>query len=152
VKKKAVRIGARFGMLIVIGRADSDARGNQRVCVRCDCGKEKTVRTANLYMQPYRDRNGKLRAPVRSCGCQSRRAYREILERRARGVKQKTRKRLHRAFSRGYGLSWISQNYRLPSEVVSALYQDWRATHPIAAAARQSRRRPYRSPEDEPSW
>lgn len=33
-------IGQRFGMLVVIGQAESAATGQRRWLCRCDCGKE----------------------------------------------------------------------------------------------------------------
>lgn len=54
-------IGERFGMLTVIGRADSTERGNRRWLCRCDCGTEKIIIGSNLR-----------RGTTVSCGCKKR--------------------------------------------------------------------------------
>lgn len=48
----------KYGRLLVISRADSDARGRSRWLCRCDCGNKTTVGVSNLG-------NGK----TKSCGC-----------------------------------------------------------------------------------
>ena len=51
-------IGQRFGMLVVIAQAESNAAGQRRWVCRCDCGKEHTVTGSNL-----------MRGTTVSCGC-----------------------------------------------------------------------------------
>lgn len=51
-------IGQRFGMLVVIGQAESTATGQRRWVCKCDCGKEHTVIGSNL-----------IRGTTVSCGC-----------------------------------------------------------------------------------
>lgn len=51
-------IGEKFGMLTVIGRAPSTAKGQRRWICRCDCGIEKIVLGSNLK-----------RGTTVSCGC-----------------------------------------------------------------------------------
>ena len=56
--RSVVKIGERFGRLVVLGEAPATGFGHRRVQMRCDCGTDKSVRLDHL-------RGGK----IVSCGC-----------------------------------------------------------------------------------
>jgi hypothetical protein len=56
--KKADLLGRKFGLLLAVSAAPSDARGQSRWLCRCECGKQTTLKAYNLV-------NGH----TRSCGC-----------------------------------------------------------------------------------
>lgn len=123
MQKRHVEIGAEFGKLVVIGYAESDEHGNQRVVVRCACAEQKvkTVRLTALTFEPYEDKNGKLRLPHRSCGCESKRAHKEYWELRARGIKKRVRKRIWKAHQDGLRFDELALKFRLEAGVISAI-------------------------------
>lgn len=57
-------IGQKFGMLTVVGQAESSAAGSRRWLCRCDCGRETVVLGSNLT-----------RGTTVSCGC---RKYKDL--------------------------------------------------------------------------
>lgn len=73
-----VFIGAKFGMLLVLGRG----KNSRHWIVRCDCGVEKTVQYVQLVGYPY------LR-PTRSCGCMRRQWLSEARTEHGHSVKRK---------------------------------------------------------------
>ena len=132
MQKSRVQVGDEFGKLVVIGLAESDAHGNQQVTVRCSCPAqtEKTVRLTGLTFEAYTDKNGKLRSPYRSCGCESKRAHREYWELRARGIRKKAQKRIWKAHQDGLNFKQLAEKFRLPAGVISAICRLYHASHP----------------------
>ncbi len=63
-----MKIGDRFGRMVVLAFVTADAHGNPRALLRCDCGATKTARRRHVL-------DGK----TRSCGC----LVLELLEARA---------------------------------------------------------------------
>jgi hypothetical protein len=59
--RPSVHIGARFGKLLVLFGQKPDDHGNPRWMCKCDCGRSKIVRGANL-----------LSGKTNSCGCEER--------------------------------------------------------------------------------
>lgn len=123
MQKQHVIVGEQFGHLTVIGPADSDARGNQLVTVKCDCPAEttKVVRLCNLRFQPYQDRAGKWRFPTRSCGCQSILAYLDFLDRRASGFSKRFRHKVWKEYQKGRTFKQLATIFHLESDLISAL-------------------------------
>lgn len=61
-RARTLRIGERFGLLIVLAAADCEDGTNRPMArVRCDCGTTVVVRIANLFS-----------GNTRSCGCRKR--------------------------------------------------------------------------------
>ena len=123
MKKTPIELGRRFGKLAVIGYEPSDAHGNQYVRVRCSCWEhtEKRMRATALTMEAYEDKNGKLRLPHRSCGCESKRAYQEYWEKRARGIRKLVRQRIWKSCQKEVGLLAVASEYKLPVPLVIAI-------------------------------
>lgn len=142
MRKRAIQVGERFGKLEVIGLEPSDARGNQMVRVRCSCPDqtEKLMRLSSLTFEPFYDRGGKLRQPYRSCGCESKRAYRDHLEQRAAGLERKFgRKVLRRIWNNyqyGRSINAIAAARKLPPEVILAVIRRYnrKRRHPRRGA------------------
>jgi hypothetical protein len=138
MRKSPVEVGDKFGKLVVIGHAASDSRGNQRVVVRCSCSQrtEKTVRLSGLTFLPYTDNKGKARKPYRSCGCESKLAYLEYLESRARGIRKKVKREIWVAHQSGMRFHELARQFSLPSELVSAICRlyNQRGPAPVAGA------------------
>lgn len=131
MNKRTVPIGKKFGRLTVIGASESDKHGNQLVRVRCDCPRrtEKTIRLCALTAKEYTDRSGKLRRPVRSCGCESRVAYVEFLDRRAKGFNKRFRRLIYKSHQGGATFQEIGRMFRnvVPPEVISAIIRGFHA-------------------------
>jgi hypothetical protein len=125
-----VKIGAQFGRLIVIGLADSDAGGNQRVIVKCSCKTEKTVRLSNLTFESYVDKNGKVRNPYRSCGCESKRAHTKFWELRAWRLGAQSRQKIWKEYQKGHSHEVLARRYRLPPGVILAAIRIQNRKHP----------------------
>ena len=132
MKKRSFKIGERIpgSLLTVTALAESDRHGNQRVKVRCICGTEKTMRATALTMKATRDKNGKERKPHRSCGCESRRAYRDFLDNRAPGIRKKVRRDIWLAHQEGKTFSQLAARYpRLDAPVISAIIRLYNRDH-----------------------
>jgi len=137
MRKTQILIGARFGKLTVIGYAESDKHGNQYVLVSCRCIDHtvKRMRATALTLIPYEDKNGKARLPHRSCGCESRRAYREYWENRASGIRKLIRRKVWFAYQKTADLGAIANAFKLPKPLAYAMVrlytrQQVRAKHP----------------------
>lgn len=83
-KRIPIPVGERFGMLVVIGEADSIGWQSRTRC-RCDCGNEVVVYNANLR-----------RGAVESCGCKCNRPNGIGISKLCNTAKYK---RLHRIWS-----------------------------------------------------
>ena len=146
MKKTQIEIGERFGKLTVIGFEPSDAHGNQYVRVKCSCQKdtEKRMRATALTMEPYEDRNGKWRLPHRSCGCESKRAYQEYWEKRARGIRKLVRQKIWRHCQDGTRIDRIAVKFNLPVPLIFAIARVYNADR------LRRRARPFRGAPRDP--
>jgi hypothetical protein len=117
--------------LMVIGMEESDAHGNQRVLVRCLWdGIEKVMRASAMTFEPYEDKNGKLRLPHRSCGCQSRLAHQMYWEKRAKGIRRMVQQRIYRARrSRTRTFQELALEHNLPLPVVTTIFRLYAAKY-----------------------
>jgi hypothetical protein len=93
------------------------------------------MRATALTLLPYEDRNGKLRLPHRSCGCESRRAYREYWENRASGIRKLIRRKVWLAYQNTGDLGVVANEFKLPKPLAYAMVRlyNWkqlRAKHP----------------------
>jgi hypothetical protein len=132
MKKRSFTLGQRISgsKLTVVGFEQSDRHGNQRVTVRCDCGNEKAMRATTLTMGPRWDKDGKERRPHRSCGCESKRAYRNHLEVRAAGIRKKVRREIWLAHQEGKSFKQLAAEYpRLDAPVISAIVRLYNRNH-----------------------
>lgn len=140
MKKRIVNLGDTFGKLTIIAFERSDPRGNRMVRVRCSCPDhtEKVVRLSGLTFEPYSDRQGKWRSPYRSCGCESKRAYREHLEDRVKKlVKRLGRRRgkrflrkIWQRYQRGNTIEEIAARQRLEAPLILEAVRLFNKTHP----------------------
>jgi hypothetical protein len=124
MEKRAFKIGERIpgSLLTVTMFAESDRHGNQRVQVRCDCGTVKIMRATALTMKTSVDANGKIRKPHRSCGCESKNAYRRYLNDRAKGIRKKVRRDIWLDYQHGISFAELAARYpRLDVPVITAI-------------------------------
>ena len=123
MRKTQIPIGTRFGKLTVIECAESDKHGNQYVLVSCSCVDHtvKRMRATALTLLPYEDRNGKARLPHRSCGCESRRAYREYWQKRASGIRKLVRRNVWRAYQNTPDAGVVANEFKLPKPLIFAM-------------------------------
>lgn len=80
-------IGKRFGMLVVIQRAQNSKAGKTMWLVKCDCGNEKIVSRDNLVS-----------GNTRSCGCSLKEATRKAKHKHGGRTRTKT-ERLYRIWT-----------------------------------------------------
>ena len=109
MKKREVKLGEVVPgtHLRALEHRPSDARGNQRVLVRCElCGKEKEMRVSAMTHGEYVDRNDKRRKPARSCGCESIRTCREFWEKRANGIPRRVQRKIY------FGHQWYHKSFK----------------------------------------
>jgi hypothetical protein len=130
MKKRTVIVGQRFGKLKVTRAAGSDEYGNQSVEVSCRCGNTKNVRLTALTVKPYRDKNGKMRKPVTSCGCASKEAYKEHLRRRAKKLPRRVKRSIWQDHQRGYNFSQLSDIHNLDRPLITAIVREYNSTGP----------------------
>ena len=121
--------------LVVLEFLPSDKGGNQMIKVRCEadvngrpCGTVKAMRVTAITMHPYVDKNGKLRLPHRSCGCQSRRAHREYWELRARKIPGRIKMEICQQNASGKSFQVLSKDFKLPLGVVTTVIRLYGAT------------------------
>lgn len=132
MRKRPFTLGQRIpkSKLTIVGFAESDRHGNQRVTVECDCGRKKTMRATALTMKATYDRNGKERKPHRSCGCESKRAYRNHLDDRATGIRKKVRRAIWLAHQEGLNFKQLAVRFpRLDEAVISAIVRLYNSDH-----------------------
>jgi hypothetical protein len=131
MEKKQIRMGTRFGRLTVIGNEDSDRHGNQYVTVRCSCIDHtvKRMRATALTMEQYVDKNGKIRLPHRSCGCESKRAYREYWDKRAAGIRKLVRRQVWLAYQKTPQFTVVATRFNLPAQLISAIVRLYNWNH-----------------------
>lgn len=139
--------------LRVLGPARSSG-GNQCVLVRCEaivgwrvCGKEKVMRVTDMTRRPFEDKDGKVRLPCRSCGCQARRTNREYWERRARGFSRRFQQDIYWAMVSGHrSPAELKRRYKdkLPVNLITTIFRLY-SENPSQRRERRSRRR-RRSP------
>jgi hypothetical protein len=132
MKKRSFTIGQRIpgSKLVVNAFAESDAHGNQRIEVVCDCGNKKIMRATALTMKSTWDRNGKERKPHRSCGCESKRAYTNHLDDRATGIRKKVRRDVWLAHQKGKTFAQLAVQFpRLDVPVISAIVRLYNRKH-----------------------
>jgi hypothetical protein len=131
MQRKHLEIGTRFGKLTVIGNEESDRHGNQYVLVRCSCFEKtvKRMRATALTMGQYVDKNGKIRLPHRSCGCESKRAYREYWEKRAAGIRKRVRRQIWLAYQKAPQFAVVAIQFNLPAQLISAVVRLYNWNH-----------------------
>jgi hypothetical protein len=133
MKKRAFQVGELVPgtKLRVVALEESDSHGNQRVRVQCEwlvdgvsCGTEKVMRATALTLSAYRDRNGKLRKPHTSCGCQSKRAHRLYWVNRAEGIRRLVQRNIYRErkYSRK-SYEELAAKYGIPVQLARMVYQ-----------------------------
>jgi hypothetical protein len=144
MKKRQIPLGSRFGKLTVIGYAESDRHGNQYLTVRCSCSDEKVkrMRATALTIKPYEDKNGKVRLPHRSCGCESKRAYQEYWDKRAAGIRKRVCSEIWKAYQKGPHAERLAERFNLPVQLIIAISR-------LCNSKRMHRRRFYRPAIDE---
>jgi len=132
MKKRTFTIGEQLpgSLLTVTGLAESDRHGNQRVKVLCTCGTEKIMRATALTMKTTEDRNGKVRKPHRSCGCKSKRAYRDYVDNRAAGIRKKVQRQIWLDHQEGKSFIQLAAEYpSLGAPVISAIVRQYNRNH-----------------------
>ena len=87
------------------------------------------MRATALTMKATRDKNGKERKPHRSCGCESRRAYRDFLDNRAVGIGQ-IQRQIWLAHQEGKTFKQLAAQYPRPDvPVISAIVRLYDRDH-----------------------
>ena len=154
MRKRELLIGALVPgtKLRVRERLPSDSHGNQRVLVQCEwfakgkkCDTVKPMRVTDMTRKPYEDRNGKLRLPHRSCGCQSKLAHQIYWEKRANGLPRRTQQNIYR------GILWhhlspqtLAHRHKLPVNVITTVFREY-SRNPRQRRERAPRRRKRRA-------
>lgn len=136
MRKRRVPVGklVRGTKLRVLEHLESDSHGNQRVRVRCEwivngecCGVEKPMRVTDMTRKPYVVKNGKAKGkvvlPLRSCGCQSRRAHREFMERRANAIPAGVRRAIFLMVDGGGSFETVANRRNLDPDLVRTIYR-----------------------------
>ena len=148
MKKSSFTIGERISSskLTVTGFEESDKHGNQRIRVVCDCGTEKTMRATALTMKTTVDKNGKVRKPHRSCGCDSTAAYKRHIHNRAIKIHKKTQRRIWLLHQEGKSFGQLAIQFpHLNAAVISEIVRWYDRDHDsskISAVPRYSREAP----------
>ena len=137
MKKRELKVGEYVPgtYLRVLGYAPSDQHGNQRVRVQCEwvvngkyCDTIKVMRVTAMTMKPYEDKNGKVRLPHKSCGCQSKLAHRLYWEKRAKGIRRLVQQKIYRAH-KTYRTSFqdLAKEYKMPMQLVTTIFRVYSA-------------------------
>jgi hypothetical protein len=166
MKKRELKIGELVPRtrLRVLGLEPSDSHGNQRVRVQCEwyvrgklCGKIKVMRATAMTIKPYEDRNGKLRLPHRSCGCQSWLAHQLYWEKRAKGMRRLIQQKIFRGRYR-YRESFqkLAKEFKMPVSLVTTIFRlyaaKYKRAHPEPVRRRAREEWPGRAREEWPDW